>query len=124
MPTTTACLLPNKRNLLHGKTTHNGIVCPCKECKAKRSAQQRQRYARINKLIEEIKDVPCQDCGNTFPPECMDFDHARGEKSFTIGQMKAHYSRRRLLDEIDKCDVVCANCHRTRTKKRRNGIEI
>lgn len=49
----------------------------------------------------------------------MDFDHCVGEEK------KAHVSRlvgmmnlQNLLDEIEKCDVVCANCHRIRTYER------
>jgi hypothetical protein len=69
-------------------------------------------------VIAYLKAVPCLDCGQSFPPECMDFDHVRDGKSFSI----AHFNNRSLdalLEEIDKCDIVCANCHRIRTKARR-----
>ena len=76
--------------------------------------------APIKEAIKKIKNAPCTDCGNVFPPECMDFDHVRGVKKFSISTP----SRMRgstlldLLEELDKCELVCANCHRIRTRKR------
>lgn len=69
-------------------------------------------------LVEETKNRPCMDCGRSFSPECMDFDHVRGEKKYTIAAMVRWVSMEALQDEIAKCDVVCACCHRTRTKHR------
>jgi hypothetical protein len=69
-------------------------------------------------LIAKCKDVPCADCGGRFPTECMDFDHVRGVKKFSIGTEAAAKYWPTLLTEIEKCDIVCANCHRTRTFKR------
>ena len=78
---------------------------------------QRKRRA----LIDSFKSVPCMDCGVVYPPYVMDFDHLpENEKSFTIGS----YLNRdldKLMDEIEKCDVVCSNCHRIRTYSRKNG---
>lgn len=65
-----------------------------------------------------LKDVPCMDCGGRFPPECMDFDHVRGEKKFTIGPYVLCADQEWFLEEVLKCDIVCANCHRIRTKNR------
>lgn len=64
--------------------------------------------------IDAIKDVPCLDCKQKFPSFVMDFDHVRGEKEFTISA-RLELPWERLQAEIDKCDVVCANCHRIRT---------
>ena len=50
----------------------------------------------------------------------MDFDHVRGEKKFCIGHHR-RYGDAELLNEIAKCDLVCSNCHRIRTRKRREG---
>ena len=67
--------------------------------------------------IEKIKSVPCLDCGNSYPPEAMDFDHVRGTKKFNIST--AHSKSWRVIEEeIAKCEVVCANCHRVRTRRR------
>ena len=67
-------------------------------------------------IVNLVKEAPCQDCGRRFPPECMDFDHIRGRKRFTINRIMAAHLW--LYQEIEKCDLVCANCHRIRTKKR------
>lgn len=67
------------------------------------------------------RDVPCMDCDNRFPPYCMDFDHRDGEtKEFNVSQMLRAQSWSKFIAEIEKCDVVCSNCHRKRTAKRSN----
>lgn len=78
----------------------------------------RERSARYRDkkraAINAAKDVPCADCGGVFPPCAMDFDHRDPDlKSFGIGP--ATTSLALILAEIEKCDVVCANCHRIRT---------
>lgn len=46
----------------------------------------------------------------------MDFDHVRGEKELPIANALAHNVDLKLIaKEIEKCEVVCANCHRIRT---------
>jgi hypothetical protein len=59
------------------------------------------------------------DCGHTFPPECMDWDHVRGKKRYMVSSSPLP-SRATYLSEIAKCDLVCSNCHRIRTQRRRN----
>jgi hypothetical protein len=70
-------------------------------------------------LVEQ-KAKPCMDCGGQFPPEAMDFDHREGEqKAFEISTaMATTMSREAIAVEMSKCDLVCANCHRVRTKRR------
>lgn len=79
-----------------------------------------QRKAENVQLVREAKNKPCADCGQSYPFYVMDFDHRESEaKGFNLSMvMKRSYSRDRLLAEIAKCDVVCANCHRERTAKR------
>lgn len=80
----------------------------------KRYRQERQR------LINELKSNPCADCGIPYPPYVMDFDHVSDDKLFSIAG-HSQKSRRQLLEEIAKCEVVCSNCHRERTHQRRGG---
>ncbi len=82
----------------------------------------RKRKKIIKELIEKAKDVPCMDCGERHPTYVMDFDHKPGSKKiFCLGAATSCgiLSRKRVVDEIAKCEVVCANCHRKRTHKRK-----
>jgi hypothetical protein len=65
------------------------------------------------------KGKPCIDCGNQFPFYVMDYDHVRGKKILDVSAMVAKgRSCRKIAAEIEKCDLICANCHRERTFQR------
>lgn len=89
-------------------------------------ARVRARQNGTTELLRELRGRPCADCGGTFDPHQMDFDHRDGtEKRFRLSSGGAMLrSTSTLLDEVAKCDVVCSNCHRIRTRARhesRNG---
>lgn len=87
--------------------------------RARHPEKQRERLAERRIIIDNLKNVPCMDCGGAFPPECMDFDHRPDEiKSFTLNS-GIYRNIESLLIEAAKCDVVCANCHRIRTRRRK-----
>jgi len=102
-----------------------------KTAQAKKDPRQLESHAqRKTKRIEKLKiwvddlkaTTPCMDCDQVFPAVCMDYDHVRGEKKFGICQMvNMTYSKELILEEIAKCDLVCANCHRIRTWKSGRG---
>jgi hypothetical protein len=76
----------------------------------------------IRGLVRAAKAKPCADCGKSYPYYVMEFDHREGEKkSFNIAAVMGPHrvGKTRLLEEIAKCDVVCANCHRERTYQRK-----
>lgn len=76
------------------------------------------KYVRVKReRIHPLKTGPSVDCGGHSPPEAMDFDHIRGEKLKSVSLMLNH-SLDAILEEIAKCELVCANCHRVRTKAR------
>lgn len=78
----------------------------------------RRRGDRRRAELSDLKDNPCMDCGGRFPPECMDFDHRPGEvKNKHVGYL--FYMPHKVAEEVKKCDLVCANCHRIRTRARR-----
>jgi len=84
-----------------------------------------KRRDRLAEWINEFKRQPCVDCGGDFPPYLMDFDHVVGEKLDDICGMKMRtVAREAIRAEIEKCEVVCANCHRARTHIRRLGLEV
>ncbi len=69
-------------------------------------------------------DRPCFDCGKTYHRAIMEFDHRDGTTKVRNVMSMAGYSPDRIMQEIAKCDVVCANCHRMRTYRRRLGVRI
>lgn len=63
--------------------------------------------------IDKLKDQPCKRCGGKFPPYVMDFHHIDPTtKKFGIGSGSFRRSLKQLLEEIEKCELYCANCHR------------
>lgn len=72
------------------------------------------------KLLEYQQLNPCVDCGNDNPI-VLEFDHLiQEEKTINISLMLRDYKWDKIKKEIDKCEVVCANCHRIRTAKQLN----
>lgn len=80
-----------------------------------------KRRENLHKLVNEIKNTPCTDCGKSYPHYCMDFDHL-GDKIMAVAHMvHNNYSFDKIKAEIAKCELVCALCHRDRTYKRMIG---
>lgn len=72
-------------------------------------------------VISSLKaNTECCDCGHFYDPVCMDFDHIHLKQFNISSAFRNHgYSLLKILKEIENCELVCANCHRLRTKKRR-----
>ena len=84
-----------------------------------RRRPHRERHQEFRAWYEELKRAPCCDCSGSFPPECMQWDHRPGEaKAADVGWLASRHARKRILNEIEKCDLVCANCHAVRTRQR------
>lgn len=80
-----------------------------------------RRAARFAWLQELKANIPCADCGQTYEPYCMDYDHVpgRGEKIKSLSRMASDNTPEEIiLEEIKKCDLVCLLCHNKRTYSR------
>ena len=85
---------------------------------SQRRAEQRQWLASI-KLSSG-----CVDCGFKGHADALHFDHLpQYTKSLNVGLALGRCSRQRVLDEINKCEVRCANCHAIKTATRRKGLQ-
>jgi len=83
------------------------------------SMNNKRTMKKHRELLNAIKiKAGCKDCGNKNPI-VLDFDHTENNKLYTIARMMNGLSWDRIQVEIDKCEVVCANCHRIRTFSRR-----
>lgn len=85
----------------------------------------RRSQEKYRSLVRAQKDKPCADCGIRYPYYVMDFDHRPDEvKEFGIATIHFFKSMERLTKEIAKCDVVCSNCHRERTQRRKLAASL
>jgi hypothetical protein len=85
--------------------------------------RKRARWQEHARLLDQLRDVPCADCGRRFPPCAMDFDHRDpAMKRYGVTRMVGQAGAARILAEAAKCDIVCATCHRSRTLIRRVGL--
>jgi len=108
----------------------------CRDCQkvvkdAHYRANKRSYVAKARKYQNEVVKTwmqeyktnhPCADCGNFYHYCQMDFDHL-GDKVRNVSLMASRYGRQQLLAEIAKCDLVCSNCHRLRTFRRRQEAD-
>lgn len=64
------------------------------------------------RVVDEARQAGCKKCGEKRP-YVLDFHHCDGdEKIATINRMIKSSSVETLRKELEKCDVLCANCHR------------
>src|SRR5712692_1194263 len=78
-------------------------------------ASAKRRLERMKKILRVGKSRPCADCRVQYPYYVMDYDHKDRSKKLDSVTQLVWESEQTLRDEIAKCDVVCANCHRIRT---------
>lgn len=73
---------------------------------------------RVEELINYFKLNPCVDCGEK-DPLVLEFDHKDPkDKSFGISEaLGKMIGWEKIKNEINKCEVRCANCHRRKTAK-------
>ena len=108
----------------------DGLQSCCRVCT---KALNNERYATCPKYKERIKKNnkaarqkttqyvwdyltthSCVDCGES-DPVVLEFDHVSGEKEFSIASGKYNQTLPKVIKEIEKCVVRCANCHRRKT---------
>jgi len=97
------------------------MVSTPKKRKYWREIKRRSRARNRRFIIEYLSDHPCVDC-KEIDPVVLEFDHVRGTKVDTISNLAFRYtsSLRRIREEMKKCEVRCANCHRRRHARENN----
>lgn len=87
---------------------------------------QKRRTIRASRdlLLEYLRTHGCADCGET-DPVILELDHVRGVKTACVTKMiSSGYRWESVMKEIEKCEVVCVNCHRRRTFKRCRSYRV
>lgn len=73
--------------------------------------ERRQERKRLLRKLKEGKS--CVKCGWNEHPEILQFHHKDPEEKdfdFSMGNI-GNLSLKRILDEVDKCELLCPNCH-------------
>lgn len=76
----------------------------------------RRSYERRKAWLNGLKEAsPCADCGTSYPARVMQYHHIDPEtKDKSVSVLVRAASRERILAEISKCVILCANCHALR----------
>jgi hypothetical protein len=88
---------------------------------AKEKVESRRR--EIDRWFREIKSgLKCSKCPENHPG-CLQFHHRGADKEVNVSRAVGDgWSKERILKEISKCDVLCANCHNKLHWAERNGL--
>jgi hypothetical protein len=85
--------------------------------------EKKRRYREERKaLLVAYKGGICQDCKHVYPLCVYEFDHLK-DKSFVVGTEMLLHTIEELKIEVDKCDLVCSNCHQIRTQERARSLK-
>lgn len=117
----------NETDFARNSSKKDGLNSNCKACqkitkdkhyinnKTSYKEKSKQQKHKIIKQIMEVKQsLACIKCGNNHPA-VLDFHHRNPkEKEVNISQALSRFGwgLERVLKEIEKCDVLCSNCHR------------
>ena len=131
-----ALSFPASKDYFRPRSNNRGLEVICKSCQRENSRAYEQvkissgirrvvgRRVRLRGFLDQIKlEGGCVVCGYNANPAALDFDHLPGTtKVATIAKLFSGLTKlfsglkeQLLLEEIKKCEVVCANCHRVRT---------
>ena len=103
----------------------------CKECKSKQQSEwyeshKKEHLKNVRRNTNNARDAarpyvweylsthPCSECGES-DPQVLEFDHISGKTKDISAMVGQGYSLDTIQTEIDKCRVLCANCHRRHT---------
>lgn len=120
------------------KTTKDGRQTQCAECKkqynkkhykdhgykwkdARAESRDKLVHRNQNWALNYLSNHPCVDCGSC-DIRVLEFDHVRGEKVCNVSKLICGgQSMKRLIEEVNKCEIRCRNCHIIKTYERLGG---
>jgi hypothetical protein len=78
--------------------------------------REQHRHAARRFILQYMKVHPCARCG-FYNPAALEFHH-RENKFMELSRMvTSGWGLKAIKKEIQKCEVLCANCHRIQTAK-------
>ena len=109
-------------NWVYNKSGHVSYLC--KNCMNKYSKKWRKMHPILQKhyrdihykhqqeIMQRLKINGCAICGYDKCSAALDFHHVNSEdKEFNISMHSINYSDKRVVEELNKCILICKNCH-------------
>lgn len=84
-----------------------------------KEAKENRKSLVLEKVVEYLKENPCLHCSE-INPIVLEFDHLHSKEYNVSTMISEGFGWEKVKKEIDKCQVLCANCHRIKTAKERN----
>ena len=106
------CPRCNKAKSLDNFYNRRGVAGSSVYCKPCTNKQTIERMRHTKRLCIEYKGGKCEKCGYDKYDGALEFHHLDpSKKDFAISKKKAKYIDS-LKPELDKCILLCSNCHR------------
>lgn len=122
------------------KTRKDGLSNVCRYCSREKSkvyyknngrkhkevVAKRNKEIRLDimtKVYDFLSKNPCINCGED-DITVLEFDHLRDKVKCVSDMMKRRNSWTVIQAEIEKCQILCANCHRRKTAKDQNWFVL
>jgi hypothetical protein len=120
MKTCTICFIEKDESEFYKRKSRPiGLAASCRKCHSKKMVAYVKKWKhRLKEELVILAGGKCIDCEKSYPPFVMDFHHRDPEdKLFTVNA--GTRNKTKAFEEVKKCDLLCSNCHRTRTHKQR-----
>lgn len=128
---------PATTEFFRARSRGRGLEKVCKACWREKIRAYRQvkcqhgerevnpRRQEIRTYLDEIKlSRGCTKCGYKEHPAALDFHHlSQQDKVATIASLYSTLNLQKILAEVAKCEVLCANCHRIETYHQKHPLK-
>lgn len=112
--------MPYKDITKQKQAQHESYIRNRDKVRLANKSTKEKRYELIRQLKEQ---TPCMDCGIQYPYFVMEYDHRDPlTKVGDVNRLLRIASMEAVYQEIEKCDLVCANCHKFRSHERRPTV--
>lgn len=113
------CNTPKPISDFYERRNKKGGSAYCKECTKQQSLK---RHREFKEVVVKYKGGSCENCGYNKFISALEFHHIDpSEKDFSISNVKTYKLTDKIKNELDKCILVCSNCHREIHEKLNNA---
>lgn len=92
-----------------------------KQKENRRKIEKEIKFKNLTFVFNILKESVCENCGNK-DFRVLEFDHRFRElKDDNVSNLITNGTIKKLKEEISKCDILCANCHKIKTHRENNS---